>query len=73
MIQWQNPNNTVSPPGLVAQVIYTAVIDGTDQLRYRAGEDTNFLQDSRKKMTDKEFFEMMNNELKCKPNNVFKQ
>lgn len=59
MKQWQNPNNTVSPPGLVAAVIYEAVTDGRNQLRYRAGDDANFILDSRKKMTDEEFFEMM--------------
>tara|TARA_R110002050_G_scaffold174560_1_gene307486 strand:+ start:894 stop:1706 length:813 start_codon:yes stop_codon:yes gene_type:complete len=63
MRQWQNPNNTVSPPSLVAEVIYTAVTDETDQLRYRAGEDANFLLDSRKKMSDEEFFEMMNSQM----------
>lgn len=61
--QWQNPNNTVSPSSLVAEVIYEAVTDGTSQLRYRAGEDANFLLDNRKKMTDEEFFEMMNNQM----------
>jgi NADP-dependent 3-hydroxy acid dehydrogenase YdfG len=64
MKQWQNPNNTVSPPSLVAEVIFKAVTDGTNQLRYRAGDDANFLLDSRKKMTDKEFFEMMNKQLR---------
>lgn len=63
MKQWQNPNNTVSPPSLVAEVIFTAVTDGTNQLRYRAGDDAYFLLDSRKKMTDMEFFEMMNTQL----------
>ncbi|EAZ81083.1 SDR family oxidoreductase [Algoriphagus machipongonensis] len=63
MKQWQNPNNTVSPPSLVAEVIYTAVTDGTNQLRYRAGEDANFLLDSRKKMSDAEFFQMMNSQM----------
>jgi short-subunit dehydrogenase len=63
MKQWQNPNNTVSSPSLVAEVIYKAVTDGTAQLRYRAGEDANFLLDNRKKMTDAEFFEMMNNQM----------
>lgn len=63
MSQWQNPNNPVSPPSLVAEVIYKAVTDGTDQLRYPAGEDANFLLESRKKMTDAEFFEMMNSQL----------
>jgi len=63
MKQWQNPNNTVSPPSLVAEVIYTAVTDGTNQLRYRAGDDAHFLLDTRKKMSDEEFFAMMNNQL----------
>ncbi|MEM9547482.1 MAG: SDR family oxidoreductase [Bacteroidota bacterium] len=49
MKQWQHPNNTVSQPSLVAEVIYQAVTDGRDQLRYRAGEDANLLLDSRKK------------------------
>ncbi|MBX7153586.1 MAG: SDR family oxidoreductase [Candidatus Kapaibacterium sp.] len=63
MKQWQNPNNTVSPSSLVAEVIFNAVTDGTNQLRYRAGDDSNFLLDTRKKMTDTEFFEMMNDQL----------
>lgn len=63
MKQWQNPENTVSPPSLVAEVIYNAVTDDTNQLRYRAGGDANFLLDSRKKMTDEEFFAMMNKQL----------
>ncbi len=63
MKQWQNPNNTVSSPSLVAEVIYEAVTDGTNQLRYRAGDNANYLLSSRKKMTDEEFFEMMNKQL----------
>ena len=63
MQQWQNPNNTVSPPSLVAVVIFKAVTDDSEQLRYRAGDDANFLLDSRKKMTDDEFFKMMNSQL----------
>lgn len=63
MKQWQNPSNTVSPPSLVAEVIFNAVTDGTNKLRYRAGSDAEFLLDTRKKMTDTEFFEMMNKQL----------
>ena len=63
MKQWQNPNNTVSPPSLVAEIIYNSVTDGTNQLRYRAGDDANYLLDSRKKMSDAEFFEMMSNQV----------
>lgn len=61
--QWQNPDNTISPPSLVAEVIFNAVTDETNQLRYRAGDDANFLLDNRKKLTDVEFFEMMNTQL----------
>ena len=60
MKQWQNPDNTVSLPSLVAEVIYTAVTDETSQLRYRAGEDAKFLLDNRKNMSDAEFFDWMN-------------
>lgn len=63
MKQWQNPNNIVSPPSLVAEVIFNAVNDGTNQLRYRAGENAKLILDSRKQMTDIEFFEMMNKQL----------
>jgi short-subunit dehydrogenase len=63
MKQWQNPENTSSPASLVAEVIYTAVIDDSEQLRYRAGDDANYLLDSRKKMTDDEFFSMMRNQM----------
>jgi NADP-dependent 3-hydroxy acid dehydrogenase YdfG len=63
MKQWQNPDNTSSPASLVADVIYTAVTDESEQLRYRAGDDANFLLDNRKKMTDDEFFSMMNNQM----------
>ncbi|MFT4850593.1 MAG: NADP-dependent 3-hydroxy acid dehydrogenase YdfG [Sediminicola sp.] len=63
MKQWQNPDNTSSAASLVADVIYTAVTDDSDQLRYRAGDDANFLLDSRKKMTDDEFFSMMNKQM----------
>lgn len=63
MKQWQNPDNTISPPSLVAEVIFNAVTDETNQLRYRAGDDANFLLDTRKKMKDSEFYEMMNKQL----------
>ena len=63
MKQWQNPDNSSSAASLVADVIYTAVSDDSEQLRYRAGDDANFLLDTRKKMTDDEFFSMMNNQM----------
>jgi NAD(P)-dependent dehydrogenase (short-subunit alcohol dehydrogenase family) len=63
MKQWQNPSNTISPPSLVAEVIYGAVTDGSTQLRYRAGDDAEFLLDSRKRMTDEAFFAMMRQQM----------
>ena len=64
MQQWQHPDTTVSPASLVADGIYNAVTDGTDQLRYRAGDDAHFLLDSRKTMTDDAFISMMKGESK---------
>lgn len=61
MEQWQNPNNKPSPASLVADVIYNAITDGTEQLRYRAGKDADYLLDNRKKLPDNEFFSMMQN------------
>ena len=65
MNQWQNPDNTSSPASLVAEVIYKAATDQTDQLRYRAGDDAHHLLDTRKKMADNEFFEMIENQMKA--------
>lgn len=59
MAQWQDPGNQLSPPERVAEVIHTAVTDGSKQLRYRAGDDATALLDARKKMSDAEFFAMM--------------
>lgn len=61
MKQWQDPNNTVSPPSLVAEVIYSAVNDGSEKLRYRAGDDANYLLDKRKMLSDEAFFASMKN------------
>ncbi|MFY0590995.1 MAG: hypothetical protein JXQ92_00030 [Roseivirga sp.] len=55
MKQSLNPNNTVSSPNLIAEVIYSSVIDGTNQLRYRAGNDANYLLNARKKMKEQSF------------------
>lgn len=59
MQQWQSSDTLVSPPCLVASIIFNAVTDGTNQLRYRAGDDAHLLLDNRKKMTDDEFFSMI--------------
>jgi len=44
-----------SPASLVAGVIYTAATDGTNQLRYTAGEDAKMLINNRKEADDASF------------------
>ena len=44
-----------SPPGLVAEVIFSAVSDSTGRLRYRAGVDADALLDYRKDVDDTTF------------------
>lgn len=48
-----------SDPLAVAKVIYEAATDGTDKLRYTAGEDARQLIGARKQMEDKEFLQML--------------
>lgn len=45
-----------SEPQVVADVIWSAVTDGTDTLRYRAGDDAVALLDQRKAVDDSTFF-----------------
>jgi len=42
-------------PIIVAKVIYEAATDGTDKIRYTAGEDVKQVVELRKKLDDKEF------------------
>ena len=44
-----------SPPEVVADVIWTAVTDGTNTLRYRAGDDAEMLLTNRKAADDETF------------------
>lgn len=44
-----------SPASVVADVVYQAVTDGTDQLRYTAGDDAHELVNNRKQLDDKTF------------------
>ncbi|HBG93023.1 MAG: short-chain dehydrogenase/reductase [Nitrospirae bacterium RIFOXYB2_FULL_43_5] len=46
---------TASDPIVVAEVIYKAVTDGSDQLRYTAGEDAKAIVAQRKQLSDAEF------------------
>lgn len=43
----------------IAEVVYTAATDGTNRLRYVAGEDAKQMWDARKKMGDQAFIAMM--------------
>ena len=44
-----------SPASVVADVIWTAVTDGTDTLRYTAGDDARELISNRKALDDETF------------------
>jgi NAD(P)-dependent dehydrogenase (short-subunit alcohol dehydrogenase family) len=48
-----------SPAGVVADVIYQAATDGTDQLRYTAGEDAKVIIEQRRQSDDASFAEGM--------------
>ncbi len=56
---WQGGELNPSPANLVADVIYQATTDESPTLRYRAGDDANFLLDNRKKMNEDEFINMI--------------
>jgi NADP-dependent 3-hydroxy acid dehydrogenase YdfG len=57
MAQAMNPE-TMTQPEQIAEVIFEAATDGSDQLRYRAGADCEQLLGARDKMPDEEFFAM---------------
>ncbi len=44
-----------SHPAVVAQVIYTAATDGTNQLRYTAGDDAKMIIAQRQQVDDATF------------------
>jgi len=50
---------TMSKPEQIAEVIYQAATDESDQLRYRAGADCEQMLGARDKMSDEEFFGML--------------
>lgn len=57
-----NPEN-MSSPQMVADVIFEAATDGSDQLRYHAGADAQQFLTARKQMEDADFFAMMRGQL----------
>ena len=50
-----NRSHFSSEPGVVAEVIYQAATDGTNQLRYTAGDDAKALVAQRKQVDDATF------------------
>lgn len=52
---WGDFGDKASPASLVAEVIYEASTDGTDQLRYTAGEDAKMILSNRKAADDATF------------------
>ncbi len=53
-----DPSN-ISPPSVVAEVIYQAATDGTSTLRYRAGADAEELLSTQKATNDEDFISIM--------------
>ncbi len=49
--------NRVSPPSAVAEVIFQAATDGTNKLRYTAGQDADVFLSVRRNSNDEEYFE----------------
>ena len=60
--QLMNPE-TMSTSEYIADIIFGAATDGTDQLRYRAGADAEQFLSARKQMSDAEFIGMMKTQL----------
>lgn len=52
-----------STPDMVAEVIYQAATDGTDQLRYIAGDDAKMIIDTRAKLSQEEYYSMIRKRL----------
>ncbi|MDG1415792.1 MAG: short-chain dehydrogenase/reductase, partial [Alphaproteobacteria bacterium] len=55
----EEATSRASQPIVVAEVIYGAVTDGSDTLRYRAGADAVELLSNRKALDDKAFIDGM--------------
>ena len=59
MSTFETANASPSPASLVAEVIYQAATDGTEQLRYTAGEDAKEYMANRKQLDDETFMQGM--------------
>ncbi|MFK8034729.1 MAG: SDR family oxidoreductase [Hyphomicrobiales bacterium] len=60
---WGDAGANASDPSVVAQVIWDAATDGTNTLRYRAGDDAHALLDARKEQDDKTFISNMKTQM----------
>ena len=61
---WRQAAFNPSDPSLVAEVIWTAAHDGTDALRFRAGEDAEMLLSARKAKDDTTFISELKNQMR---------
>jgi NAD(P)-dependent dehydrogenase (short-subunit alcohol dehydrogenase family) len=59
----ENMMENGSPPDLVAEVVLNAVTNESPKLRYIAGKDVEAWLDSKRNMSDEEFFKMMKQNL----------
>lgn len=62
MQEMMKPEN-MSTPEQIAEVIYQAATDESDQLRFRAGADAHQLLGAREQMDDTQFFGMMRQQM----------
>ena len=53
-----------SPPELVAEVIYKAATEDSNQMRYRAGADAEQILDARKQLNEDDFIQNIKNQFK---------
>jgi NAD(P)-dependent dehydrogenase (short-subunit alcohol dehydrogenase family) len=59
----ENMMENGSPPDLVAKVVFNAVTNESPTLRYLAGKDVEAWLDSKRNMSDEEFYKMMKKNL----------
>ena len=58
-----NAARNASSPEMVADVIYQAATDGTDQLRYIAGDDAKMVLDARSKISQEDYYALIRQRL----------
>ena len=59
----ENMMENGTPPDLVAKVVLNAVTNESPKLRYLAGKDVEAWLDSKRNMSDEEFYKMMKQNL----------